>query len=432
MQILPTTPNFGQSLGASLGSGLSAGLQALAAAKLDQVHRFNREKSLAATFGPELAKTLSSLNPQEFGQALRYLGQQDSGQQQIGQPAYDQSQADYLLGQPQQPQQVQQPAAKQVRPQMQNVVAQQAPALSRPTAQPQVQAAAQKQATMQQLAGQVAPQIPTGTSGIKITPDNIIQQGPQNVAKVGMVAPVKKAAPLTVQDVQQLRQQPITAPIVAQNEQNRAAPSLKTIQMGNKENKDYLDDLSKRASTAKQNNQILDRMLKISNSGKLMNRFVAGTLDTIGLEKIRKSISNKETAEYEKLGNQFIRGAKAIFGSRPTQFDIQKLLDTIPNLYQSPEGVAEIVRDSKILNEYIELEQKAARDIIKENGGVPPFGLQDKVNQRTEVAFENLGKKLIEGAPEPEFQLGKIYKNKNTGKRAKWNGREMVEIGKDE
>jgi len=448
MQIIPFEPTFGQSFGKSLGESL----ETLAHGKLEQIHRRNKEKSLASVFGPDLAKTLSHLNPQEFGYALKYLGQQGAGQQQTGQPSYDQEQASYLLGQPQAQQAQQTYSQPQAQAFQQAPVqeiakkavqsAQASPTLNRPTAQPTVQAAAQKQATMQQLAGTPTAQMPAGTQGMKLTPELITQQGPQNVAKVGMAAPVKKAAPLTVQEFQQMQKPaqvqpkvaPVTSTVAGKEKQERPAPSIATIEMGYKKNKPFLDELSKNAKEARENNMRLQRIEELDKTGNLQNPALASVLETLHLDF--PALMSKESQELKKLSSDFVKGAKSIFGSRITNADLKVFMNTVPTLTQTKEGRAAVIRNWKMLNEGTFAREKAANDIIEENGGVPPINLKHKVEERIAPELDAISKRFVLGDNQ-EFKVGQtlneLPKNPSVGMvlespkgDIKWNGKNWV------
>lgn len=411
MQILPFEPTFGQTLGKTLGQGL----EELAAGQLQHVQRRHKEKALTNTFGPELARTLSHLNPQEFNSALGYLSDQGKlgiEAQKIGDI---QPQSGYLLGSggdttgnsapTSTPEQISS-MAKRLAP---GIVASGA-ITNKSTAQPSAQAGAQKNATLQQLAGTPATQmLGGGTSGIKVTPEMITQQGPQNIAKTGMVAPVKKAGPLTLEGFNQIKQQKDAeqsqTPTIKQPQTpgdfRGALPNAKTIMTSHKETKEYIDQVIDRAKSSKESTLILNRMEELNNTGKVMGSTTANLLSIIGGEKVgekaQKLFSNKETQEFVKLSKQFIRGAKAMFGARPTQFDIQALLDTVPNLAQSEEGRREIIRDCKALNGLVDLEQKTMSDIIAKNGGVAPLNLKRRTFEEMAPAVAEIDKQFAKG-----------------------------------
>ena len=418
MQIINPSPSSGQYFGAALGQGLAAGLEGLAQGKLDQLHRRNKEKALGSTFGPELAKTLSHLSEPEFNSVLGYLSNQGKLGIEAQKIGATQSQPGYLMGlggdatgnaqtsaQTSTPEQISS-MAKRLAP---GIVASGA-LLNKTTAQPSAQAGAQKNETLQRLGGSPAEQmLGGGTQGMKLTPELITQQGPQNVAKVGMTAPIKKTGPLTLEDFKQIKQQQSAeqsqTPAIKQPQTpgdfRGALPNAKTIMTSHKETKKYIDEVIDRAKSSQESTLILNRMEELNNTGKVMGSTTANLLSIIGGEKVgekaQKLFSNKETQEFVKLSKQFIRGAKAMFGARPTQFDIQALLDTVPNLSQSEEGRREIIRDCKLLNSLVDLEQKTMSDIISKNGGVAPLDIKKRTFEEMAPAVAEIDKQFAKG-----------------------------------
>jgi hypothetical protein len=96
------------------------------------------------------------------------------------------------------------------------------------------------------------------------------------------------------------------------------------------------------------------------------------------------------TEEFEKLSNQFISGAKAIFGSRVTDADLKAFMAQVPTLSNSDEGKKVIIRSLKAANEAEHARAKAMKEIIKENGGKRPADLPLLVEERARKRIDKL------------------------------------------
>src|SRR5690606_29811545 len=58
----------------------------------------------------------------------------------------------------------------------------------------------------------------------------------------------------------------------------------------------------------------------------------------------------KNTEEFVKLSNSFLRGAKTMFGSRITDADLRAFMKMVPTLSQTDSGKKAIIRNMKIFN----------------------------------------------------------------------------------
>ena len=122
---------------------------------------------------------------------------------------------------------------------------------------------------------------------------------------------------------------------------------------------------------------------------------VAGTLGSVFRALQKQTSPNLE--EFEKLSSDFIKGAKAIFGARITDKDLEYFFNTIPTLSQTDAGKKKILRNIKTLTEASHLEYKTMKEIIKENGGKRPGNLALLVQERMQPDLDILSQKFISG-----------------------------------
>jgi len=117
----------------------------------------------------------------------------------------------------------------------------------------------------------------------------------------------------------------------------------------------------------------------------------------IGVLRSVQRLTSPDTEEFEKLSNQFIGGAKAIFGSRVTDNDLKAFMAQIPTLSNTDAGKKKIIHSMKIANEAEHIRADAMKEIIKENGGKRPFDLPLQVEERSKSEIEKLAERFREG-----------------------------------
>lgn len=107
--------------------------------------------------------------------------------------------------------------------------------------------------------------------------------------------------------------------------------------------------------------------------------------------------TSPDTEEFEKLSNNMISGAKAIFGARITDQDLKAYMATIPTLSNTDKGKRAIIKNMMTANKAVEIRAKAMKDIIKKNGGHRPFDLEIQVADKIADQLDKLALRFIEG-----------------------------------
>lgn len=167
-----------------------------------------------------------------------------------------------------------------------------------------------------------------------------------------------------------------------------------------KESKQWLKDTNKKTKAVKENNTRLDRMEKLVRSGKLNSATLAAGLDTVshglwGVGINLKSLLSPESQEFEKLSNDMLSGIQDMFGSRILKTEVDTYLKTIPTLLQSDAGKIAVIENLKLFNEAKIAQDKAAKDIIKENGGKVPPDLELMVDDRLNGYLDELHDRFV-------------------------------------
>jgi hypothetical protein len=177
----------------------------------------------------------------------------------------------------------------------------------------------------------------------------------------------------------------------------------KDINEGNKETKKFYDTTNGEAKAALNNNLRLNRMEQLIDRADLNSPSTVSFVRTLG--KIPwfgvdlSSLLTADTQEFEKISKDFLKDAKAIFGSRITDVDLQNFLKTVPDLIQSDEGKLAVIRDLKLMNDGALVRSQAMNQIIRENGGNRPRDLEELVSIRTKPQLDALSEEFIRGEP---------------------------------
>jgi hypothetical protein len=179
-----------------------------------------------------------------------------------------------------------------------------------------------------------------------------------------------------------------------------------------KETKPYVDALKDKEKASKEADLRLKRMETLIGKGNLPNAawwsaltklenapYISGL--TAPFAELLKggtkwySGNPADIEEFEKLSSEFVKNAKQYFGSRITQKEVEMFMQTVPTLMQTDGGKKKLIENIRSLNELTEIEAKAARSIIKENGGIPPIDIEQQVQDRIGSKLDKIAKKFI-------------------------------------
>jgi len=137
------------------------------------------------------------------------------------------------------------------------------------------------------------------------------------------------------------------------------------------------------AKQTESNDHLLDTLKEMdtfSESGKMTDSAWLQFMEKLGLDL--NILKSPETEAYQALEKEFLQDLKSIFGGRISNLEMQNFLRGIPRATNTPEGRKMISKRLKAVYKAKSLKFKTMREIIKENGGIPPLDLQDQVFER--------------------------------------------------
>lgn len=117
--------------------------------------------------------------------------------------------------------------------------------------------------------------------------------------------------------------------------------------------------------------------------------------------------------EFDKLTSSFLEGAKAIFGARITDKDLEYFFNTIPTLATTEAGRKAIMKNMQLIIDADDAHYKAMEEIIAENNGNRPRDLAIQVNKRSEPIIAALTEEFRRGMAEADQLYNQRAKNTN-------------------
>lgn len=151
----------------------------------------------------------------------------------------------------------------------------------------------------------------------------------------------------------------------------------------------YRKEVLDAARAARSDLRDLNRLEELDKEGKLSSPGYVEFLHRSGLDI--PALMNPGSEEFQKIANNFLKNAKQYFGARVSNYEIEQFLKTIPSLSQSPEGRKRVVANLKNISRASLEYNDALKEVIAENGGIPPFDLQEKVDDKVEKKMDKLG-----------------------------------------
>lgn len=168
-----------------------------------------------------------------------------------------------------------------------------------------------------------------------------------------------------------------------------------------KETKEVRNTILDSSDEAKKSLIRLARMKQIH--GNVNNPATVKALETTGLE----FLLNPDSQEFKKLTTDFLTGVSKMFGGRVSNYEVSRFLDRIPNLMQTKEGRDRVIKNLQAFYEADAKKGSIMREVIKQNGGTPPYDLAEQVSEKMEPIIAKLEDKFsFDESAKNEFKAG--------------------------
>jgi hypothetical protein len=121
-------------------------------------------------------------------------------------------------------------------------------------------------------------------------------------------------------------------------------------------------------ASAEKSSLSIQRLDQLNESGKLPEGFGRLNVNPKSGELFLPTGANEETQLFVKTVNDFTVQAKDSFGSRVTNFDLQRFMARLPSLANTKEGRSLILKQMEIVNELSQEKEKELLDVVDEYG----------------------------------------------------------------
>lgn len=155
------------------------------------------------------------------------------------------------------------------------------------------------------------------------------------------------------------------------------------------------------------NKNLIKGMSQLNESKKLPSGLSSVIIDpstgNVRPEASLLGAANKETQKYAKNLAQFIKGAKEIFGSRVTNFDVNTFMNQLPTLLNSEEGRRLILKEMELVNELETLYNNTLDDGLKKYSRSNYADITNIVDEKVKGKASELIQKINDVAEASNF-----------------------------
>lgn len=370
MAIVVDRPDPGLQWAQMVGGGLTSGLQGLVQRKMQQAQT---QRGLESLMGPSQAAALSGLSPDLLKMIIPQQMKAAQTQQMIQSLAGDQQFA------PQQP-----------------ALDQQLPIQDAGMQQPVDQLGVSPVQFEDGLAvpaetAQIQPQL-RGIEALQGRPFSYNQELAKGLALTGGDT---KLASKMADSAQKI------------HEQTRKEGAERKKFLTEQENKmwdkadPFINAAMSSAEKAKTSNQDLKRLIEVDKD--LTSPGYNAFLENSGFNI--DALKDPSSTEFNSIKMNFMRNMKEIFGGNVSNTEVTAFLKTLPDLSQSPEGRKRVISNMMRLNNMAIQKNKAIKQAIQQNRGVPSRDIRFKVDKimksRTNKVMNQFRKDLAR--PVPKF-----------------------------
>lgn len=154
------------------------------------------------------------------------------------------------------------------------------------------------------------------------------------------------------------------------------------------------DDITKDYQGALADENRIDNIIDLAKSNKLSTPAMIKFLDVFNLPV--GILGNPLTEAYQKIENDYIKDVSRYFPGQIRVYEAQTYMKTIPSLMNSDEGKLLVAQNLKMQNEAKKIRYQAYKDILKENDGKKPRGMDIKIEERIAPQMKELGERFRE------------------------------------
>jgi hypothetical protein len=152
---------------------------------------------------------------------------------------------------------------------------------------------------------------------------------------------------------------------------------------------------------AKQSLRSLSELERLNEKGDISHPLLAQASEKLGAPWLVSSDTNlfKKTM-LEEMGN-----LKELFGARPSVFDVQMYLESMPTTAMTPDARRKLIKRKQQINEAALIEERAYKEAKKENPD--PFTLRERASERAEEMIDQYLESVKKGWEQEDAEAAK-------------------------
>lgn len=199
-----------------------------------------------------------------------------------------------------------------------------------------------------------------------------------------------------------------------------------------KSTREFSKEYQTKAEAAKANKRDYNLLIDTAKRGELRSGNTAAALDKLGLSGFNRNFDTQLAEKVIARLGQNVSGAFGT-GSRLTNYLEQTFQRSLPNLWNTPEGMIAVASINMLSDQVNEHKNEIRQDILKETGGKVPYDIEDEIERRVapfREKYEDMGLSLArhfaEGSPISPPSAGDFFPING----AKWKGSngEVLEV----
>lgn len=130
------------------------------------------------------------------------------------------------------------------------------------------------------------------------------------------------------------------------------------------------EETDKKLASLKNEEEVIDVLEELNESKKLPKGFGRINVNYKEGNLLVPAFASPEAQRYIKTVNEFLSKAKDTFGSRVTNFELDRFLQRLPTLANTEEGRREILKQMKYFNKIERTYQEALSKYVDSKGGI--------------------------------------------------------------
>jgi len=375
--MLPRAKSFGEQALGGLGQGIGSGLQALANMKLKQMQQQSQADQLAPFWqnqgvSQDIARALSMQPPQIQAQYLKNLESQRA----------DAEWNKFLTG-----------------------GGNRKPTGEMPYQQPSTEGMTPQQTPQ---AGEMPYQQPS-TEGMTPQFRGIQNMSAGELATLGLFVPEKRRKSIEAMGKYKQKQEEFKEKRIEKEKER----DIKSYGQHSKLINTTISEHKKLSELKEATKELKDITLRDNLPHAIVKQAIDKMFSLVGIKNTQRLWSG-DTQLYQSIAKEFLKQGRTLFGSKPTQKEMEWLMEAIPSLMNSPEGRLQILEHMRYAYDLADTNYDAMMELHDKYQDRLPNDFEFKLSKRSDQLVNKIRKawetSQFEGEEQQPFKVGTHYK----------------------